>query len=184
MIIVSGDKMERRLYLSFSSFQARPQINSPARSPGLLRESRAESAVEQGAQSLRDRFVENVIVEGVKEAFPIGPAGNKIADLTIDRRFCDLGFDRKAVLGEGHGVVFLPWLESSLCHILRWCGPSGHRMSHLMSDCQQFVTLVRPMPESNSAMQTCMEPRVGLHPASRVTDERRDEPLRGHWIGG
>jgi hypothetical protein len=67
--------------------------------------------LEQGTQALWDRFVENVIVEGMEDAFPVGPAGNKIADLAIDRRFCDLGFNRKAVLGEVHGAVFLPQLE-------------------------------------------------------------------------
>ena len=119
--------MERRPYLRLVAVTNAPKMKQTRLEAGPVHESRQESGVEEGTQPLRDRFVENMIIEGMEEACPIRPAGNKIADLAIDRQFGDLRFTWKAVLGEIHGVVFLPQLESCLCHILRWGWPSGHR---------------------------------------------------------
>lgn len=71
----------------------------------------AQSAFEEGAQVLRNRLVENVIVERVEEVFPVVLAGQKVADIPVDRRHCDPGLRRWAFYGEVHGEVFLPRLE-------------------------------------------------------------------------
>ena len=118
--------MERRCHLSvIAGRHAHAQQARRVAGP-VAHGRRDESAVEQRTQSLRDWLVENVIVEGVEDVFPIGPAGNEVADLAIDRGSCDLGCNRKGILDEEHGVVFLPQPkscfcpqpESCFCHIL------------------------------------------------------------------
>ena len=81
---------------------------------------RNESASEHGAQALRDRLIENPIIERMEEGFPIALSGKKVPNIAIDRRGSrDLGLHREAFYGEAHGEVFLRQPEICLCHLGR-----------------------------------------------------------------
>ena len=79
--------------------------------PGLVLQEAPESASQDGAQPLRHRLVEDVIIERVEEVFSIGVAGKKIANIAVDRRRRYLGLQRNAFYGEVHGELLVPKLD-------------------------------------------------------------------------
>ncbi len=86
-------------------------------------ERRSESASQEGTQALRNRLVENVIIERVEEVRAIGFAGKKVADIAVDRGDCDPGLRPKAFCGAVHGELLVPQLGID---IWNECAPFGH----------------------------------------------------------
>lgn len=68
---------------------------------------------------LRNRLVENVIIERMEKVFPIVLAIEKVADIPVDQRHCNLRLHRAVFYGEIHGEVFLRRLEIRRCCIGR-----------------------------------------------------------------
>jgi hypothetical protein len=74
-----------------------------------------ESGFQERKQALRNRLVEEVIIERMKKVLAIGIAGKKVANIAVDRGNCDRGLYRKAFYGEMHGGgLLLRLLTASL----------------------------------------------------------------------
>jgi hypothetical protein len=104
---------------------------------------------EQGAQALRNRLVEDVIIERMEDVLPIALAGKKVADIFVDRRWRDPVPRREAFLGDadGHDLFPAPG-DLSLSHL-----EPVHRVwlrVQLMAKCQQFVT-----PDNRNEKSQC-----------------------------
>jgi hypothetical protein len=78
-----------------------PITKKPGGSPGLYRKRRHESVSQHVSQKLRNRLIEDVIVERVEDDFPIVFAGKKVADIAVDRHR-DEAFRGRACYGEAH----------------------------------------------------------------------------------
>ena len=74
----------------------------PSGSPGLSRRLHHGSVPQNVTQKLRNRLIEDVVVERVEDDFPIVFAGKKVADIAVDRRHRDVAFRGKASCGEAH----------------------------------------------------------------------------------
>jgi hypothetical protein len=125
----------------------------PGGSPGLFCKRRDELTSENGAQRFRNRLVEDVIIERVKQVSPIGLAGKKVADIAVDRRDCDVTLHRKAFYGEAHCQLFLLQHEVPFVTFGTWCARSGH-VQCLFDDEMPTVCNTNFIP-SSIASQSC-----------------------------
>jgi hypothetical protein len=74
--IAAGEKTERPHFVRVNWLSAHGNNEKPRHLTGrYFCVRRNESAFEQGAQVLRNRLVENVIIERMEEVFPIALAG-------------------------------------------------------------------------------------------------------------
>ena len=92
-----------------------------------------ESAAQQGLQPLRHRLIEHVIVKRMQQVLTVILAGEKIANVTVDRRFCNDGLDVAAFGGEEHwDYVSCGW-RASFVAIPGRSGGLGHWRISLMT---------------------------------------------------
>jgi hypothetical protein len=90
---------------------------------------------------LRDRLVEDMIIDRVKQVSPVGPTGDKVTDIAVHRWDCDRPLHRKVFYREAHGEFFLQQHEIFLCYIWNAVRPDLVTSGvSLMTKYQQFVT--------------------------------------------